>query len=289
MKKYIFISMTVVGLLACNQGEQTTGKAETDRTRDSLEAIIKQRDSLNNEYLASFNEIERNLDSINIKQKNIYFKTEKPAELKGNIKEEVNAEISAINTLMEKNKKQINNLNHKLRKSDKKNAELENSIKTLNDQLAQKQTELAELNTKLIALNMEIAVLETSVSLLKSENAEQRETIAEETYTLHTAFYVIGTSKDLTKEKLIDRKGGLLGIGKTPELSKDFDAKKFTRIDYTQTAVIPVNSKKIEIITTHPSNSYRLEKENDIVKNVVITNAEQFWGASKYLVVVKND
>lgn len=285
MKKYILISITAVSLFSCNEEKKTI--SNTDRSHDSLEAIIKQRDSLNNEYLASFSEIERNLDSINAKQKGIYLRTEKPTEIKGNIKEEINSEIAAINTLMQKNRQKIENLNRKLKGSKKENEQFGNTIKTLNDQLVQKQTDLNELNLKLVSLNMKVEALETSVSLLKVENAEYKETIAEETAALHTAFYVVGTLKDLQNEKLIDRKGGLLGMGKTDELNKDFDSNKFTRIDYTKTDLIPVDCKKIEIVTTHPTDSYRLERVNNIIKYVHIINPKQFWGASKYLVVVK--
>ena len=89
------------------------------------------------------------------------------------------------------------------------------------------------------------------------------------------------------ESKLIDKSGGLLGIGRTPKLSENFDKEKFTRIDYTQVLIIPVNSDGIKIITVHPSDSYTLDKEKNMVKNIVITNADKFWSASKYLVVIK--
>ena len=47
----------------------------------------------------------------------------------------------------------------------------------------------------------------------------------------------------------------------------------------------------MKIITSHPSESYTLEKDaakKDKVKNIVITNPDKFWSASKYLVVVKD-
>ena len=107
---------------------------------------------------------------------------------------------------------------------------------------------------------------------------------------LHTAYFVVGKSNDLQDAKIIDRKGGLLGIGRTSKLSQDFDNSKFTRIDYTVTNNIAINSD-MKIVTSHPTNSYTLEKDtkdNDLVKNIVITNPELFWSASKYLVVIKD-
>jgi hypothetical protein len=51
---------------------------------------------------------------------------------------------------------------------------------------------------------------------------------------------------------------------------------------------IPIDSKDAKIITSHPSDSYTLNKEKDKVVSLQITNAEKFWSASKYLVVVKD-
>ena len=123
-----------------------------------------------------------------------------------------------------------------------------------------------------------------------ARNGAQSQTIADETMALHTAYFVVGKSNDLQDAKIIDRKGGLLGIGRTSKLSQDFDNSKFTRIDYTVTNNIAINSD-MKIVTSHPTNSYTLEKDtkdNDLVKNIVITNPELFWSASKYLVVIKD-
>jgi hypothetical protein len=98
---------------------------------------------------------------------------------------------------------------------------------------------------------------------------------------------VVGKTKELQNMKVIDRTGGLLGIGKTARLSSSFDNKNFTKIDYVQVNTIPIDSKGAKIITTHPSDSYTMNKEKDKVVSINITNAERFWSASKYLVVVK--
>ena len=285
MKNNVFIIMIALSIVACNTKPQTDNVAE--RERDSLQIMVNQRDSKIREFLASFVDIEHTLDSINIKQKNIYLKTEKPSDVKAGIVDDINREISAINSLMDKNRKKISDLNSRLKNSGGKNKELEDAIKTLNQQLSQKQEEIVEMNSKLNILNAEIMQLQASVGFLSVENATQTDMIVTETAELHKAFYIIGTSKDLENENIIDKKGGLLGIGKTKDLSNNFDAKKFTQIDYTQLISIEINSKKAEIITTHPTSSYRLEKDKNLIKNLIILDAKEFWSASKYLVIIK--
>jgi TolA-binding protein len=191
---------------------------------------------------------------------------------------------------MEQNSKMIAGLNHKLRRSSNKNAELKKMIVILNEQLEQKNMELTALNQKLTELNIQIVQLQTSMEKLTLENTSKSQTIAEETAALHTAYYLIGKSKDLQESKIIDRKGGLLGIGRTSKLNSNLDKSKFIVIDYTQVGKIAINHDGVKIVTSHPSDSYTLEKDTkdkDLIKNLIITNPEKFWSESKYLVIVK--
>jgi DNA repair exonuclease SbcCD ATPase subunit len=290
MKNY-FLTSIIIGssallFSACNHQEADTSNRETD----SLLSVVNERNASINDFIISFNEVESNLDSVAMKQQLISMNTEQKGELKTNQKARINEEIAAINNLMEQNRKKIAELNHKLKGSSTRNAELEKAIVTMNNQLAQKNAELTALNEKLNNLNAQVAQLQTSVTALTDETNSKSQTIAEETKALHTAYYVIGNSNDLKDAKIIDRKGGLLGIGRTSKLNGDFDNSKFIRIDYTQTGTISVNSE-MKMITSHPSDSYTLDtetKDKDKVKNIVITNPEKFWSASKYLVVVKD-
>ena len=286
MKKYVFIAATALVISACNQNELT----ESNRQKDSLMSVVNERDSFINDFISSFNDVERNLDSVAARQHIIAVNSDRAGELKPTQKARINAEIASINNLMDQNRKKIAELNQKIKKSSGKNVQLEKMIATLKDQLAKKDIELTDLNTKLNSLNAQVATLETAVDTLLAVNGAQSQTIAEETMALHTAYFVVGKSNDLQDANIIDKKGGLLGIGRTSKLSQDFDNSKFTRIDYTQTSSIAINSD-MKIVTSHPSNSYTLEKDmkdKDIVKNIIITNPELFWSASKYLVVIKD-
>jgi uncharacterized coiled-coil protein SlyX len=279
MKNYLIIGTILLFVTACSNQSEVD---KANRERDSLAAILNQRDASLDEFVNSFNDVERNLDSIAVKQNLISKSTENAGEFKTTSKERINSQIAAINNLMEENRKKLASLNAKLKSVNGKNAKLEKMIATLNEQLAQKDKELAELNEKLAGLNAQVTLLQTSVDTLN-------QTVSQRTTALHTAYYVIGKEKDLQEAKIIDRTGGLLGIGKTAKLSENVDNSKFTRVDYTQMGSIPVDSKKIKIVTTHPAGSYSLDKDGkDMVKSILITDPEKFWSASKYLVVVKD-
>jgi uncharacterized coiled-coil protein SlyX len=279
MKNYFLIGTILFFVTACSNQSEVD---KANRERDSLAAIVNQRDSSLNEFMTSYNEVERNLDSIAVRQNIVTKSTENAGEFKATSKDRINAQIAAINNLMEENRKKLATLNAKLKSSNGKNAQLQKMIQTLNEQLAQKDKELAELNEKLAGLNAQVTLLQTSVDTLN-------QTVSVRTTALHTAYYVIGKEKDLEAAKIIDRSGGVLGLGKTDKLSTTFDNSKFTRVDYTQMGSIPIESKKVKIVTTHPAGSYSLDKDGkDMVKSILITDPEKFWSASKYLVVVKD-
>ncbi len=275
-------------MTACNQEEL----AQSKQQNDSLMTVINERESSINDFITSFNEVESSLDAITAKQGVIQLNAGKThGELKPGQKDRINEEIAAINEMMKQNSKTIAGLTQKLKKSASKNTHLEKTITLLNQKLSLKYIELTTLNDELSHSNMQVAKLQTSVDTLTVLNSLQSQTISQKNVELYAAYYVVGKSKELQDAKLIDKQGGLLGIGKTSKLSSDFDKSKFTCIDYNLTKNITINSNNIKIITSHPSDSYALNtdmKESELITNLVIKNPEKFWGASKYLVIVNN-
>lgn len=256
-------------------------------------AVISERGTEINNFISSFNEVESSLDSVAAKQKIILLNVDKSrGEFKQSQKERITAEIESINNLMDQNRKTISELSRKVKNSVNKNDKLEKTVATLNNQLTQKFLELTTLNDELRQLDDQVAKLQTSVDTLTTQNVAQLQTIALKNNALHTAYYIVGKSRELQEEKLIDKHGGLLGIGRTSKLNSEIDNSKFTRIDYTQTNNIPISSSNVKIITNHPSDSYVLNKDlsssNELMTHLVITDPEKFWSISKYLVVVSN-
>jgi peptidoglycan hydrolase CwlO-like protein len=292
MKTITLVATASLLLMSCNNGDLE----RSTHQKDSMMMVLKERDSdLNererslNEFIATFNEVERNLDCVAVKQHLIYNSADKTkGELKATQKDRINAQIEAINDLMEQNRTTIADLQKKLKRSGSKNKKLEETVATLTAQIAQKDSELAALNEKLAALNAQVAQLQTSIDTLTSQGNSKSQRIAEQVATIHTAYYLIGRTKDLKEAKVIDKKGGLLGLGRTSQLNENFNRSKFTKIDYTQTTSIPVNSDHYRMVTNHPPDSYKLEKDakkKNVVRTLVITDPEKFWSVSKYLVI----
>lgn len=276
--KYVVTGIAVLLFASCRN---RSGMYQAHQQIDSLRSVVSMHDSLLGDVVLSFSKVEANLHAVAAKQNMIVVNSGNQGELKPTAKERINAEITAINDLMDENRKMIADLSNKYDNSNKQNTQLRNLIKTLNDQVAQKDNELAVLNERLNTLHAQVTGLQTSVDTLT-------QTMHQQTTAMHTAFYIVGKTRDLEKAKIIDRTGGFLGIGRGSKLSADFDQSQFTQVDFTQMGAIPIDSKNVKIITTHPANSFSLTKDKkDVVKSLVITDPEKFWETSKYLVVVK--
>lgn len=279
---------TVILLSSCNQEAEMQQKKLSYKL-DSLTMVASSKDSTINDLLFSFNDIKQNLDSVALMQNIISTEVETPGgKFVSNTKNRINSQIASINNLLNQNKAKIAELNRKLKNNSLKINEFQKMIASLNEDIASKNTELQTLNEKLNSANAQMAQLQTSIDTLSNTSASQSKIIADQIASIHTAYYLVGKSKEMEQKKIINKTGGVLGMGKTPKLNADVDKNNFTRIDYTLVLNIPINSKKAKVITTHPSDSYMLEQENGEYTNLRIIQPDKFWSTSKYLAVLND-
>jgi predicted RNase H-like nuclease (RuvC/YqgF family) len=198
----------------------------------------------------------------------------------------INENIRSINDLMKENKEKIAALSKKLKSSNSKVAGLEKMLANLQTQVEEKDKQLAELNVKVTDLNTTVEQLNTNVTTLTTENTDKQKVIEDQTTRLHTAYYTTGTAKELETKKVITKEGGFLGLGKSKKMTPNVNNTAFTNIDITKTSTIPLQAKDAVVLTSHPSDSYTIEHKGKEVSQLVITNPDKFWEASKYLVVV---
>lgn len=228
------------------------------------------------EFIASFNEIQENLNAIKEKER-IVTKASSTGDVKSK-QGQIQEDIQAIYDLMEKNKNRISSLTQKLKQSNLKLSGMEKMIENLQNSITLKDNEIADLKTKLEGLNVELSNLNTNYKSLESENSSKQES-------LNTAFYAIGTSKELKEKKVISKEGGFIGIGKSTTISQDFNREYFTKVNTEQFTSINIGAKRAKILTNHPSSSYKLVGEKP-VDRLEIKNPTEFWSASKYLVIL---
>lgn len=275
----LFLGIAAINFTSC----KGSGEKEPNPLADSLSNIngelsgkLSEKEMALQQFVSTFNEIQDNLNTIKEKEK-IVTGSAKSGDVKSK-EDQIKEDIQAIYDLMGKNKNRINSLSKKLKASNVKIEGLEKMIETLQAQLLAKDTEITDLKATIEALNIELSNINTNYEEIEQE-------VEVKTEKLNTAYYAFGTSKELKEKGIITKEGGFIGIGKSSKLKDDFNRDYFTKIDVTQTTTINIGAKKVKILTTHPSNSYKLIGEKSVEK-IEILNAENFWGASKYLVIV---
>ncbi|MFA8435985.1 MAG: hypothetical protein ACEPOZ_15815 [Marinifilaceae bacterium] len=285
MRKIIIALFILPLFVACNQKELKQLREQNKQ----LTELTKEKDATINDFVESMNTIEENLAIIKEKQKIIAVNAKEQASKSQKAK--IASDITLINDLLEQNKRDLESLNKKLKNSWYQNSKLRKLTDNLKKQLEEKEAEILALNEKVSNLNIEVENLNGKVTelngtvvALNTENENKAKEIADKTTALNTAYYVIGSSRELQEKKVIVKSGGLLGLGRTSKLHKDFKDSEFNKIDITKTTTIPVTGRKVSLVTSHPSGSYKIEG-TDKVEGITILNPEKFWKASKYLVV----
>jgi len=246
---------------------------------------LTERDSMLNDWLVTFDEIEKNLRMIREKEKIITVNSA-GSEISKSKREQILEDIRSINSLLEENKNKITRLNAQLKKSGNTIAGLQTRVNELEANIAKQETEITLLKASLDNKDFEIGQLNSKVVALNDTLTMKDEVIGEQTYKLNQAFIISGTFRDLKDKGLLSKEGGFLGIGRKESLANSFADSIFTEIDITQITTIPVNSRKVKLVTEHPANSYELikESENQIASLAIVDPAE-FWKVSKYAVV----
>lgn len=290
MKKLIVLFLGVMIFGACHNYKKDVQKLEMEK--DSLEQVTAFRDSSIASFLDDFSEIQANLDSIKQIEKIVSVQSGSNRELSANQKQIIIEDIATIHQLLQKNKELTSSLQRKLRNSNIKNAQLEKTIaglelmiKNMEEQLQEKDVVIAALTNDVKKLNVNIAELNQRIEDVENESQQKSQTIVEQTSELNTAYFAFGTIKELKDNGIIEKSGGVIGIGKTPILKKDFNRDYFTEIDIRDFDYLRLMTKKADIVTVHPVESYHFTGEKS-VDTLFIDNAVEFWNASKFLVIV---
>ena len=288
MKKVIYLALLTLSttFFSCNTEPNTTESANTNKEelaklkseKRELESQLAAKDSVLNESILLFNEIEDNLAMINFKEDEIRIRSQ-DVELAEDGKQWILQQIQNINHLREDNKKKVNRLSKQLKNKNNKIASLEKLVSSLQTKIYDQDVEIDMLRAELEDLDREY------VELL--EAYESQSTMALELMQdINRVFYAYGTDDELVKNGVIVKEGGFIGIGKKTNLKGDFNDEYFTEVDLTKTKEILVEGgKKVKFITDHPASSYSIES-NGTTHKIKITNAKSFWKVSKYLVVV---
>jgi hypothetical protein len=139
----------------------------------------------------------------------------------------------------------------------------------------------------------QIATLAGQVDNLNLDNATLRDTVAHLTRYKNRVYYAIGTKDELLTNGVVTKEGSkfLFFGGTRLEPARKPNLEAFTMIDKTQTLSIPLprTDKRYKIISRQSPEylSGDVTEKGEVQGVVEIAAPEEFWSASKYLILVQ--
>lgn len=286
MKKSIFIAVVFSAILvACDQ-------PETENLAEKLAEVEVEKNLKNDKVeklLIELNYIANNLQTIREKQgvyTTLTTDSEQP-EWDSNPEAKIKEEIEMIDYLMNNNLDRIADLEKELSNEQAGSSELSKLVANFKKEVAYQAEQISALQNDLLAS-------ETAYSRLLDDHMNtqlfvelQEKQLALNDVEINQVFFALGSKNELLENQIIEKKGGVLGVGSAKVLSGDFDQSYFTSADLRQLDEIPLNVKDADILTVHPSGSYELIKsQNEEIVSIAIKNKELFWASSPYLVIM---
>lgn len=263
-------------LVACTQDTKEDPQfQQLTEDMDRSQAQVAEKDSMINDLFGTVNRISENLRIIRSKQGQLGSADGGSEGM--NVEERIMGDIQSIDGLLAENRVLVERLRTQAKGSAKTLAELQRTVEDLERSVTEKDEEIALVKEQLASTNSSLATL-IEMYRDKSQLADLQRN------EMNTAWYAIGTAKELREQGVLAKEGGVIGIGSVNKLNTDDLAKDyFTRIDVTDKMSIPIAAKKAKVATNHPAGSYRFEEGSN---QLVILDANAFWSLSKYLVVV---
>jgi len=297
------IALAVVATTGCNQ-------AELKKALSEAKAAEAQKDSLLTEVLET-TQFVSDVNSELAKAKTV---ATKPASTDPGVpgakkdREERVAALERVKTVIAK----LNESEAKLaatearaKGSRQRNARLlaqietyKKTIEDLKTTAEQQKTEyeaaLAEKDTQIATLAGRVDTLTTEKGQLESDKAALTDTVGNLTAYKNTVYYAVGTKDELMKKGIVTKEGSkfLVFGGSRLEPARNLTPDLFTAIDKTQQKSIPLprTDKKYKIVSRQ-SPTYLgagVDKEGKVTGTVEIAQPEEFWAASKYLILVQD-
>ena len=147
---------------------------------------------------------------------------------------------------------------------------------------------IADLGATIDRQNTRIAELEASLDSLIGEVR----TLGERHY---RAYYVVGTEKELMDKRIAVKEGGanllVARPGRTLQPARVLDPTAFTSIDQRETTTIevPDTTRRYRIVSRQNLDAADVKQRDgqSFVGNLTITKPEDFWAASRFLILVR--
>ncbi len=255
---------------------------------DSLMSVTVKERAEFDELLSTLNGVEDGFQQIKDAENYLTVQAQSGQDITLSTRKRLEDDMRMIQQTLQANRQKIAQLEAQYKKSSVRSKQLEQTLTRLSREIEEKsqtigmlQSELARRDTRIASLSDSLAVLTNEVGDLTTQTTQQEAVLMKQDEALHRAYYVFGTNKELKEEKIIE--GRFLKSKRV--LEGDFNKDYFTVIDVRNFSQLPLFAKKAEVLSNMPKDSYDFVRDANGNVTLVITDRDQFWSLSKYLVI----
>lgn len=291
--------IALIALAACNKsGFGTGGKASAVDSVATLNSqltqahtVAAQQDSLMQSFTATtklVSDIDQTISKVRGLKSHMPLdvKSESTSDPKAAYRAALLGKVKEVTRLLEADRRRIRQLASGNRLLQKRIAQYDSTITTLQAMVDRQKQEIADLTGRVDSLT-------TANTQLASANEAVTDTMQVLRKENNTVYYVIGTKDDLKKRGLIVEEGSkFLFFGhKALVPARTLDESQFTPIDkFTVTTITLPDSTRSYKIVSRQDQSLIHEDTTSAGRPdgvLTITNPEQFWTPSKFLIIVQ--
>ncbi|MBR6757552.1 MAG: hypothetical protein IKM35_03665 [Bacteroidaceae bacterium] len=289
MKKSLFITlMSIAMLMVSCDNFFTSDRGGLQQENDSLRRANTEIQEYYEEMISFITDIDADMQAIKSAE-NFIIEQSTSDEVSTSAQSRIKDNIELMSQTLQRNRERIAELEKKLNSGNAQSAALRKNVELLKQQIAEKDSLINSLQSTLFAreqrieqLGVQVDSLTTQVDDLTLTNRRQDALLSSQEIALNKVYYAYAYAEQLRENNILTG-GGL--FSRTDVLKGDFNQDFFTSADMRHFTSLYLESKKVKVCTSHPSDSYELVKDDEGYYTLHITNPDRFWSASRYLVV----
>jgi uncharacterized protein (UPF0335 family) len=248
------IMLVCILILATKYRQQSAQYAMSQKSEEAVRTQF-------NAALQSIAEIQDSLTAISPEETRLRGLSQ-GAETGGQVtetqKEQMLDRISVLKESIKNTNMRIRDLEKKLKGSQTEVAGLRRIIDNLKKAVADREETIQILSTRVDQLTVTVSGLQKDVARGEQKISQQKEVLDQNRVEMGTIYYVVGKKDDLKKKGIIADTGGVIGLGKSTQLSGAFRGGDFTAFDTNQGHEISITGREPVVLSAQTKSSYDL-------------------------------
>jgi prefoldin subunit 5 len=213
-----------------------------------------------------------------------------PAQMRATVRERVRelaTRLGQSESRLAQSRARVQSLSGSNSQMQSQLAVYDSTITSLRQVLESQKTEIAALSEQVLGLQQANVLLAATRDTLTLQRDQLTSTVSTMTVESNKAYYIVGTEEELVKKGVLQKRGGVLGMGKTALPARTLKESDFTEIDRMRDSTISLpkpnkgyviaSRQDIQFLASQPN------KDGVLMNCVKVGSPELFWATSNFL------